>query len=559
MYKIASYLRVSTEEAAQLVEGSIQSQRHRLQSFVDLKNAQEENWGKVVEIYSDEGISAKDMNRPAFQRMMQDIRKGKINLILVTELSRLSRSIKDFCEILEELKTHKAGFLSIKEQFDTSTSIGEMMVFNMINLAQFERRQTSERISLNFHARAMRGLLNGGQAPLGYDKDPAKKCTYSVNQLEAPQVKKVFQNYVNEGSLTQTIKKIKDLGIEPKTNSKHKRRVWTVDNLRDLLRNPAFVGKREVNAKYKNQIQSELKPWQRYQVVPASWPKIIDDELFERVQNQLDEALKSERAKRQNSQSRTFWLTGVIRCPDCGKAFHGASSHGKYEVHRYYVHKTEKGSYTTTCQLKRINAAEIETAIEGHLNELLNRTGHLEKIEENLKKYQDSSGQYNLIEKEQLQKKLNGLENEINNLFELQNDAAQGLAKELFKERLERLAQNRQVLTQRLNVVELEISAAIDAKSATQQIKSKIFNFKKCWKKSTGSQKKQLIKNLIEKLIPTKEGLDLYYFTDSEKLPPLPVGSLAVKSSLIVGNGGGGGNRTRVRKRSMLRHYKLSL
>lgn len=97
-----------------------------------------------METYLDDGISAKDTNRPAFQRMMKDLRKGKINLILVTDLSRLSRNIMDFCVLLEELRTYKAQFLSIKEQFDTTTAAGEMMVFNMINLAQFERKQTSE-------------------------------------------------------------------------------------------------------------------------------------------------------------------------------------------------------------------------------------------------------------------------------------------------------------------------------------------------------------------------------------------------------------------------------
>jgi site-specific DNA recombinase len=94
LYKIGIYLRVSTEEQALVIEGSLDSQKYRLQNFVEIKNMQESNWGKVVEIYSDEGISAKDTRRPSFQRMIKDVRNGKINLILVTDLSRLSRS---FC------------------------------------------------------------------------------------------------------------------------------------------------------------------------------------------------------------------------------------------------------------------------------------------------------------------------------------------------------------------------------------------------------------------------------------------------------------------------------
>ena len=137
LHKIGAYIRVSTEEQAQVLEGSLDSQRHRLASYVDLKNLQESNWGKIIEVYADEGLSAKDMHRPALQRLLTDIRLGKINLILVTDLSRLSRNILDFCLLLEDLKKHNGKFLSVKEQFDTTTAVGEMMVFNMINLSQF--------------------------------------------------------------------------------------------------------------------------------------------------------------------------------------------------------------------------------------------------------------------------------------------------------------------------------------------------------------------------------------------------------------------------------------
>ena len=92
-HNIGLYLRVSTDEQALRQEGSLDSQKHRLQAFVDIRNVQDQNWGKVVDVYTDDGISAKDTNRPAFQRMMKDVRKGRVNLILVTDLSRLSRNI----------------------------------------------------------------------------------------------------------------------------------------------------------------------------------------------------------------------------------------------------------------------------------------------------------------------------------------------------------------------------------------------------------------------------------------------------------------------------------
>ena len=113
-------------------------------------------------------------------------------MILVTDLSRLSRSIRDFCGLLDLFKETKAKFLSLKEQFDTSSAAGEMMLFNMINLAQFERRQISERVSMNFHSRALRGLRNGGSAVLGFTIDPTNKSVMKIQEEDAKLVKVIF-------------------------------------------------------------------------------------------------------------------------------------------------------------------------------------------------------------------------------------------------------------------------------------------------------------------------------------------------------------------------------
>src|SRR3989344_3007753 len=131
--KIAAYVRVSTEEQAAVVEGSLDNQKYRMTEFIRAKNLVENDWGSLVDFYVDDGYSAKDTKRPAYQRMILDIKKGKVNLILVTDLSRLSRNIQDFSNLLSYLDSNKSKFLSMKEQFDTSTPAGKMMIFNMIN------------------------------------------------------------------------------------------------------------------------------------------------------------------------------------------------------------------------------------------------------------------------------------------------------------------------------------------------------------------------------------------------------------------------------------------
>jgi site-specific DNA recombinase len=453
-YKIGAYVRISREEAAQIVEGSIPSQKHRIQSFIDIRNAQSEGWGKVVEIYADEGISAKDMNRPAFQRMMKDIRKGKVNMILVTELSRLSRSIMDFCHILEELKKNNSGFLSIKEQFDTSTPAGEMMVFNMINLAQFERKQTAERVALNFHSRAMRGLLNGGHPPLGFDKDPQKKCTYVVNEGEAAQVREIFQNYLSAGSLSKTIAKLNETGIGPKVR-KEKCRVWTVDNLSAMLRNRSYIGEREINKQNKEPApEVELKQWQKYQVVKASWPGILNPDTFEEVQRRLNEALASERTRRNGMETRYFWLSGIIRCPECGKPFNGASAHGHSEVYRYYSHQPIKG-HPVTCKIRRISAPEIEGIVEKYLGDILDRTGALDAICARIELTGTAKKKDCAAELDGLKKRKSQLEVEIEKLISLKLVSQEQMVLELFEERLKNMGLERKVLDTRIHEIGL--------------------------------------------------------------------------------------------------------
>ena len=184
MRRIGLYLRVSTEEQARIQDGSLVSQRRRLEEYVEGQNRREAGWGAIVDVYSDEGKSAKDMNRPQFQRLIQDIKTGRISLVLTTELSRLSRSIKDFCEVWDFFKKSNASFITLRENFDT-TAAGEMMVFNMINFAQFERKQTAERISANWQSRAKRGLWNGGTIPLGFDRNPKNAGELIPNHEEA--------------------------------------------------------------------------------------------------------------------------------------------------------------------------------------------------------------------------------------------------------------------------------------------------------------------------------------------------------------------------------------
>jgi site-specific DNA recombinase len=145
-HRIALYIRVSTEEQAQNPEGSIKNQEERLRTMIKLKNM-EGRFGEITNVFIDRAKSGKDTNRPQLQKLLLGIRKREIDLVMVSELSRISRSIRDFAAIWELMQQNSCGFYSLRENFDTTTAAGEMGFFTVANIAQFERRQISERVS----------------------------------------------------------------------------------------------------------------------------------------------------------------------------------------------------------------------------------------------------------------------------------------------------------------------------------------------------------------------------------------------------------------------------
>jgi site-specific DNA recombinase len=290
-HRIGAYLRVSTDRQVQVFEGSLETQKFRMQEFVKLKNFGDSKWGDIVEFYIEEGFSAGSDKRPQYQKLIGDIRKKKIDLILVSDLTRLTRNMGDFCALQRELEKYDAGFFSMKEQFDASTSTGRMMVNLMVTLGQFEREQTAERVAINCHSRAMRGYVNGGRAVLGFARHPERKGVLIVDENEAEMVRTIFDLFLIHGTRAKTILALHEKLIFPKrtikTNDSGNPVKWTTQTLGNVLNQAAYIGYKEVNKIYKADNQDTLKPWQKYKMVKASWPPIIEESKFWEAQRLL--------------------------------------------------------------------------------------------------------------------------------------------------------------------------------------------------------------------------------------------------------------------------------
>jgi len=191
--KVAFYIRVSTERQARVEEGSLKNQKQMLQAELERRNAQKKDWGVFVKAYVDEGISGKDTNRPAFQQMLVDIEIGRIDTVMFTELSRLSRSWKDFLNIFEFVRRHDCDLICLKTNIDTTSPYQEFVTKILIVFAEFEREMISRRTSLNVYEHSKRGLANGGQTILGYKRDKKRKDHLIVDEKESEVAQTILQ------------------------------------------------------------------------------------------------------------------------------------------------------------------------------------------------------------------------------------------------------------------------------------------------------------------------------------------------------------------------------
>lgn len=442
-FKIGLYIRVSTEEQAENPEGSIKSQEQRLREAVNYKNRLF-GFGEIVEVYIDAGISAKNMKRPKLQEMLLDVKMKRIDLIMMTELSRLSRSMSDFIKIWEILEKNHCRFMSLREDFDTTTSAGEMLLLSIMNFNQFERKQTSERVKANLIARSKRGLYNGGAVPLGY------KLTEQAGYLEIDQetsitIKKAFNKFLEIGSIALIAKWLNEKGY--KTNLSREgggsnMRVghFTVDNLHRILINKMYISIKTFTAKGE---VNECK---------AVWPAIIEEKTFKEV----NELLKKNKSKYKpiKENKHPFLLSSVVFCKSCGDALIGKTANGKTKKFAYYGHSwaTKRDSCLSKkildCHPRRISAPVIEKMIWDEFQKFLKDEAFLKRLLDKVKdKFRNDD---DLKERDRLRAKVYGINSQIEALAERIAFLPKGLsAASLFKH-LEKLENNKKEVEQRL-------------------------------------------------------------------------------------------------------------
>jgi site-specific DNA recombinase len=534
-YKIGLYVRVSTEEQAQNPEGSIKSQEQRLRHYIDFKNA-EQNFGEVKDVFVDRAKSGKDTNRVQLQRMLKAVASRDIDMIMVTELSRLSRSIRDFSEIWDLMKLHDCGFLCLREQFDTTTAAGEMVLFTIANISQFERKQVSERVSANFLARARRGLWNGGSCPYGYQQNQDRKGYLLINEEEAKIVRIAFDAYLEEGGLAKACKSLNGRGhrmarVRVGSGGTPRHGYFTVDNLQAMLRNKSYI----VQRVYQEEGESK--------VTKASWDPIVSEQLFNRVQNLL--AKNYEDAVKLSTDGRRYpyILSNITYCGQCQRKLCGKSAHGAGGKVSYYEHswatrrKSVSMDVEQKCQPYRIQAKIIEPLIWKDIEQVLSDEKMATHLIESAKNIHRTNG--SVVESENLRQKLSGIEHQLDSLSDHLSRLPKDVpAQPIFKQ-MTKLDETKQALQAQLERL-LNADGSPNEPASIKDYKA----FQEAIKAFVGSgilspdDKSKVVKALVKKIEVWRDSVTIHYAVGADHVKCVPKGSKKIfcSSSSISGS-----------------------
>jgi DNA invertase Pin-like site-specific DNA recombinase len=194
--RCAIYTRKSTESGLEQSFNSLDAQREASEAFI--KSQAQEGWVALEERYDDGGLSGASLERPALKRLLGDISEGKVDAVVVYKVDRLTRSLADFAKLVELFEDKKVSFISITQQFNTTTSMGRLTLNVLLSFAQFEREVIGERIRDKIAASKVKGLWMGGPAPLGYDVVDKKLV---VNEEEAETLRMIYRAYLKLGTV----------------------------------------------------------------------------------------------------------------------------------------------------------------------------------------------------------------------------------------------------------------------------------------------------------------------------------------------------------------------
>ena len=347
--KCAIYTRVSTDNQAEVEFNSCKTQESRIRSFISSQEKMD-----VFEVYSDEGYSGANIERPALMQMMGDIEQGRINVVVAYKIDRLTRSPKDFYQLIEVFDKYNVNFISVTERFDTSTPSGRLLRNIMLTFAQFERELISERTRDKMLERAKNGFWNSGHTPFGYKKENKKLV---IEPMEAEIVRAIFKTYISTASTAEVYKKLKAEKI-----FNRKGLPFSIEDIRKLLKRIVYIGKVEYQGK----------------VFQGIHEPIISENLFNEAQK-----LHGNRVKKSKTYNFSLF-PGMVHCKECGSIMSAVFSNKirKGERIRYFYYRCSVVCKrdNSFCGTRQVSADRLDAFVIENLDAISKNQQYLESL-----------------------------------------------------------------------------------------------------------------------------------------------------------------------------------
>ena len=351
--RCAVYTRKSTEDGLEMAFNSLDAQREAGMAYI--QSQRHEGWYPLDDQYDDGGYSGGNMERPALARLLQDVQNDKVDCIVVYKIDRLTRKLADFSKLIEILNDNEVTFVSVTQQFSTTSAMGKLTLNILLSFAEFERDLTGERIRDKIAASRKKGMWMGGNPSLGYDIQDRKLV---INQSEAELVNHIFTRYQQMGSVTHLVNELNEAGYTTKlwisqSGNHFGGKSFNKKVLYKMLRNQIYIG----------------KVVHKGQVYPGEHEAIISPKLFDQVQAIMNgnRLVKSNLPRLQTPAL----LKGLLFNTD-GRAMtptHTKKSNGKR--YHYYVSTKAVNSGYDACPFGQIPAGDIEEIVTKQVHSLL--------------------------------------------------------------------------------------------------------------------------------------------------------------------------------------------
>ena len=340
--RCAIYTRKSSEEGLDMEFNSLDAQRDACSAYIASQRS--EGWSELAGRYDDGGISGGTLERPALKRLLADIEAGRVDVVVVYKIDRLSRALMDFARLVEVFDRNGVTFVSVTQSFNTTTSMGRLTLNILLSFAQFEREVIGERIRDKFAASRKRGMWMGGFVPLGYAVQDRRLV---INEPEAATVRLIFERFLKVGSATTLARSLESEGVRT-------RRGRPVDKtfIYRLLGNRVYIGE----AVHKGT------------AYPGEHAPIISRALWDKVHGILRESPRV-RACRTRAATPAL-LKGLIFGPT-GCAMSPTHTRRGNRLYRYYVSQSVIKRGADGSEVSRVPAAEIEAAVVNQLRGML--------------------------------------------------------------------------------------------------------------------------------------------------------------------------------------------